>query len=173
MVDIINRAYNDQHGTMFTSVIPTNIFGPHDNYSLTDGHVIPALIHKCYQAKVEGKPLPVYGSGKALRQFIFSEDLAKLIIWTMREYNETEPIILSVDEADEISIKEAVEAVVKAADFRGKVEYDTSMPDGQFKKTASNAKLRKYLPDFEFTPFHEAIKTSFDWFADNYKTARK
>ena len=78
-----------------------------------------------------------------------------------------------MDESDEISIKEAAEAVVEAMEFKGEVVFDTTKSDGQFKKTASNLKLRSYLPEFHFTPFKEAIQTSCDWFVNNYETARK
>lgn len=84
-----------------------------------------------------------------------------------------DPIILSVDEKDEISIKDAFDAVLKAFDYKGEVVADTSKADGQYKKTASNNKLRKYLPSFEFTPFEQAIGESVKWFQENYETARK
>ncbi|CAG0890908.1 unnamed protein product [Cyprideis torosa] len=77
------------------------------------------------------------------------------------------------DESDEISIRDAVTSVVEAMEFSGEIIQDTSKSDGQFKKTASNAKLRKYLPDFTFTPFKEAIKETTDWFTQNYEMARK
>ncbi|KAI6187620.1 GDP-L-fucose synthase [Aphelenchoides besseyi] len=165
MIDVLNRGYAQDHGRKYTSIIPCNVFGPHDNYELTNAHVIPALIHKAYIASRDGSPLHLFGSGKPLRQFIYSMDLAKLILWVTREYNEIEPIILSVDEKDEISIKDAFDA--------GEIVHDTSKADGQFKKTASNAKLRKYLPDFEFTSFEKAIDESVQWFRENYETARK
>ncbi|XP_077798484.1 GDP-L-fucose synthase isoform X6 [Macaca mulatta] len=117
--------------------------------------------------------LTVWGTGKPRRQFIYSLDLAQLFIWVLREYNEVEPIILSVGEEDEVSIKEAAEAVVEAMDFHGEVTFDTSKSDGQFKKTASNSKLRTYLPDFRFTPFKQAVKETCAWFTDNYEQARK
>ncbi|KAI5090220.1 hypothetical protein C0J45_20355, partial [Silurus meridionalis] len=153
MVDVYNRACFQQYGRRYTSVIPTNIFGPHDNFSIEDGHVLPALIHKTYKAKRDGTALEVWGSGRGLRQFIFSVDLARLCVWVLREYDEIEPIILSVGEEDEMSIKDVVDAIVKAFDFTGPVIYDTSKSDGQMKKTASNGKLRRYLPNFTFTPF--------------------
>ncbi|CAL1283765.1 unnamed protein product [Larinioides sclopetarius] len=95
LIDIQNRAYHAQHGCNFTSVIPTNVFGPFDNFNLEDGHVLPGLIHKTYEAKKNGTPLTIWGSGKPLRQFIYSNDLARLIVWVLREYNEINPIILS------------------------------------------------------------------------------
>ncbi|KAK6053807.1 hypothetical protein COOONC_08685 [Cooperia oncophora] len=156
----------------YTSVIRCNVFGPHDNYNLQSAHVLPALIHKTYVAKKEGKPLEVFGTGKPLRQFIYSLDLARLFIWVLRSYEEVDPIILSVSEEDEVTIADAVKAIVKAFDFKGEVKFDTTKADGQLKKTASNAKLRKYLPDFRFTPFEEAVKASVDWFVENHESAR-
>ncbi|XP_006797943.1 GDP-L-fucose synthase [Neolamprologus brichardi] len=170
---VLYRAYLQQHGRCYTAVIPTNVFGPHDNFSIEDGHVLPGLIHKAYIAQKEGKPLVVWGSGTPRRQFIYSLDLARLFLWVLREYPEVEPIILSVGEEDEVSIKEAAEAVVGALGFKGEVVFDTSKADGQFKKTASNAKLCRYLPDFTFTPFNQALKETCDWFVANYDTARK
>ncbi|XP_046497771.1 GDP-L-fucose synthase isoform X1 [Equus quagga] len=173
MIDVQNRAYFQQHGCTFTAVIPTNVFGPHDNFNIEDGHVLPGLIHKVHLAKSSGSALTVWGTGKPRRQFIYSLDLARLFIWVLREYNEVEPIILSVGEEDEVSIQEAAEAVVEAMDFHGDVTFDTTKSDGQFKKTASNGKLRAYLPDFRFTPFKQAVKETCAWFTDNYEQARK
>jgi GDP-L-fucose synthase len=173
MIDVQNKAYAQQYGCKFTSVIPTNIYGPHDNYHLEDSHVIPGLIHKIYNAKKAGTDLTVMGTGKPLRQFIFSHDLAKLMVWTLTDYHEISPIILSVGEADEVSIKDVVEMIAEAADFKGTLIFDTTKSDGQFKKTASNAKLMSILPDFKFTPMKEGIRQSVEWFVANYDTARK
>lgn len=173
MIDVQNRAYHAQHGCQYTSVVPTNVFGPYDNFNLEDGHVLPGLIHKAHVAQKENQPFVIWGTGSPRRQFIYSLDLARLMIWVLREYNEIDPIILSVGEEDEVSIKEAADAVLKAMDFKGEVIQDTSKSDGQFKKTASNAKLRKYLPDFKFTDFNYAVKETCDWFLQNYETARK
>ncbi|KAI5616062.1 hypothetical protein C0J50_8557, partial [Silurus asotus] len=173
MIDVHNRACFQQYGRRYTSVIPTNILGPHDNFSIENGHVLPALIHKAYKAKRDGTALEVWGSGRGLRQFIYSVDLARLCVWALREYDEIEPIILTVGEEDEISIKTAVDVIVEAFGITGPVIYDTSKPDGQLKKTANNAKLRRYLPKFTFTPFHIAVKETCDWLAANYDIARK
>ncbi|CAK0907175.1 unnamed protein product [Prorocentrum cordatum] len=173
MVDVLNHCYKDQYDLNYTSVIPTNIYGEFDNYSIDDGHVIPGLIHKCYIAKRDGTDLTIWGSGSPLRQFIYSKDLAWLTVWTLRNYDSVEPIILSVDEEAEVSIKFVAEAIAKAMDFQGKVVCDTSKADGQHKKTASNKKLRSFLPDHKFTPFEEGIKKSVDWFVANYETCRK
>ncbi|XP_052807448.1 GDP-L-fucose synthase-like [Mya arenaria] len=173
MIDVLNKGYNSMHGCEFTSVIPTNVYGPNDNFDLEDGHVLPGLINKAYCAERDGTEFVIWGTGAPRRQFIYSRDLARLMIWVLREYKEIDPIILSVSEAEEVSIKDAAMSVLKACDFKGKVTFDASKSDGQFKKTASNNKLRKYLPDFKFTPFDQAIKETVDWFVQNYETARK
>lgn len=173
MIDVLNRCYHEQYGCNFTSIIPTNIYGPHDNYHLEDSHVIPGLIHKFYLAKKHGTPMTVMGSGKPLRQFIYSEDLARLTLWVLRDYQERDPIILSVGEEDEVSIADVAKMIAEAMDFRGELVFDTTKADGQFKKTASNAKLRRYLPDYRFMPMRDAIQRSVDWFVANYETCRK
>ena len=173
MIDISNKVYHEQYNCNFTSIIPTNIFGENDNYNLQDSHVIPGLIHKCYLAQLNNEPFVIKGTGLPLRQFIYSQDLAKLILWTLEEYNEIEPIILSVNESEEISIKEVVNNIVKEFDFKGSIIWDINYSDGQYKKTASNKKLLKYLPEFQFTPFNKAIKSSVKWFKQNYSKIRK
>ncbi|XP_071383958.1 GDP-L-fucose synthase-like isoform X2 [Centroberyx affinis] len=172
MIDVQNRAYFQQYGHRYTAVIPTNVFGPHDNFNIENGHVLSALVNKTYKAKKDGTPVNVWGSGSPRRQFIYSLDLGRLIVWVLREYNEVDPIILSVGEEEEVSIKEAVEMIAQSLDFKGKMLFDTTMSDGQMKKTASNAKLRRYLPNFTFTPLQEAIKMTCDWFLANYDIAR-
>ncbi|XP_069813082.1 GDP-L-fucose synthase [Dendropsophus ebraccatus] len=173
MIDVQNRAYHQQHGCNFTAVIPTNVFGPYDNFNIEDGHVLPGLIHKVYLAKENGSALSIWGTGKPRRQFIYSLDLARLFIWVLREYDEVDPIILSVGEEDEVSIKEAAESIVSAMAFKGEIIFDSTKSDGQFKKTASNSKLRKYRPDFTYTPFKQAVQETCDWFNANYEQARK
>lgn len=173
MVDVQNRLYRQQYGDNFTAVIPTNIFGPWDNYNIELGHVIPGLIHKCYNAMKNNQDFVIWGDGTPLRQFIYSADLARLFLWVLDNYNEPDPIILSVDEKDEVSIKDIALMVAEAMNFKGRIVFDTTKANGQFKKTASNAKLRKCLPNFKFTPMKKALKESVDWFVNNYEIARK
>uniref|UniRef100_A0A8C0L2G3 GDP-L-fucose synthase n=1 Tax=Canis lupus dingo TaxID=286419 RepID=A0A8C0L2G3_CANLU len=159
MIDVQNRAYFQQHGCTFTAVIPTNVFGPHDNFNIEDGHVLPGLIHKVHLAKSSGSALTVWGTGKPRRQFIYSLVCAR---WGRPDLAAGPPL-LAVGEEDEVSIQEAAEAVVEAMDFHGEVTFDTTKSDGQFKKTASNGKLRTYLPDFRFTPFKQGEPPVLPW----------
>ena len=148
--------------------------GPDKLFCISEqGHVISSLINKAYLAKKNGTPFEIWGTGAPLRQFIYSLDLAKLTVWVLREYQEIDPIILATDEADEVSIKDVAMMVLEASDFKGEVKFLTDKADGQFKKTASNLKLRKYLPEFEFVPIKQAIQETVEWFEKNYDTARK
>jgi len=171
MLDVQSRAYNEQYGTNYVCVIPTNIYGPNDNFDIQNGHVLPSLIHKCYLAKQNNTDLEVWGSGKPLREFIYSEDVGKLTEWALGNYEEEEPIIFST--SNEISIGNVVEIVVNCIDFKGKVIFDKEKPDGQFRKPSDNSKLKSYLPDFKFTSIEEGIKKSVEWFMENYRIIRK
>jgi len=173
MIDVMNRCYKEEYGCNFTSVVPTNIYGPHDNYSIENGHVVPGLIHKCYLAKKNGTPFEVWGTGSPLRQFIYSGDLAALTVWVLRDYDSTDPIILSVPEEKEVTIKDVALMIRDAMKFEGEVKFLTDKADGQYKKTACNDKLAGLRPDFEFTPFSTAVAETVTWFKGNYETCRK
>jgi len=171
MADIQIRAYREQYGVKYTSVIPCNIYGPNDNFSLEHGHVIPMLMHKLYLAQQRNEDFVVWGSGKPLREFIFSKDVAKLAEWALHNYDESEPIIFST--SNEISIMDLVDLLVTEFEFKGKVIFDDSKPDGQFRKPSDNSKLKSYLPNFEFTSIEDGIKETVYWFQENYDRARK
>lgn len=171
MLEVQSRAYRKQYGVNYICVVPTNIYGPNDNFSLEGGHVVPSLIHKCYLAKKNGTPLTIWGSGNPLREFVYSEDMGQLINWATDNYEEESPIIFS--NSDEISIKELVQAVVEAYDFSGDIIFDKTKPEGQHRKPTDNSKLRSYLPDFEFAPIREGVKKTVDWFVENYEGCRK
>ena len=171
MSDIQIRAYREQYKLNYTSVIPCNIYGPNDNFSLEHGHVIPMLMHKLYLAQQNNTDFVVWGSGKPLREFIFSKDVAKLAEWALHNYNESEPIILST--SNEISIKDLVDLLVNEFEFKGKVIFDDSKPDGQYRKPSDNNKLKSYLPNFQFTSIENGIKETIKWFKENYETTRK
>lgn len=171
MVEVQIRAYREQYGLAYKSVIPTNIYGINDNYSIENGHVIPSLIHKCYLAKENGSDLVIWGSGKPKREFIYNKDVAYLSRWVLDNYNEDEPIILSTSQ--EISISDLVDIIVEIMDFRGNVVYDKSKPDGQMRKPSDNSKIVHYLPNYKFTDIYVGLTETITDFVANYDTIRK
>jgi len=173
MLEVHSKAYQEQYDSNFICVIPTNIYGDHDNYSLEDGHVIPSLIHKCYNSIQNNEDFVVRGTGKPLRQFIHSLDLAKLMLWSLESYEKKDPIILSVDPEDEVSIESIATIIAKTYDYEDRLVFDDSFSDGQFKKTADNTLLRSYLPDYEFIKIEDGLSKTIQWFIDNYDHVRK
>jgi GDP-L-fucose synthase len=171
MVDIQIRSYKEQYGLSYKSVIPTNIYGPNDNYDIINGHVIPSLIHKCYLARENKTDFTIWGSGNSLREFIFSKDVAKLTEWVLENYEEDEPIILSTSE--EISIKDVVGIITDLMNYKGNVIWDTSKPDGQFRKPSDNTKIKNYLPNYIFTSIYDGLKQTIEYFEKNYNIIRK
>ena len=171
MSDIQISAYNQQFGTKFFSVIPTNVYGPNDNFHLENGHVIPSLIHRCYLAKLNNTNLDIWGSGKPLREFIFSRDVADLCSKLLLCYNDTTPVILSTSE--EISIHDLVMLICDKMKFKGSIRFDSTKPDGQYKKSSTNKKLLSIINDYKFTPIDQGIEESIEFFCQNYNTVRK
>ena len=164
------RAYNEQYGTNYSCVIPCNIYGPNDNFSLDDGHVIPSLIHKCHLAKQQGVPFEVRGTGAPLRQFIYSEDLANLILESIGVLKRENVIIAS---EDEYSIKDVATLIAQEYNYLDNMVFNSTYSDGQYKKTASCAKMRSLFPDFKFTPIHIGIQRAVEFFIFENAHCRK
>ena len=141
MADVQIRAYREQYGLNYTSIIPSNIYGPNDNFSLEHGHVMPMLIHKLYLAKQNKTDFVVWGTGKPLREFIYSKDIAKISEWVLENYEGEEPLIISGDE--EISIKDLALTIAKVLDYKGEIRFDSSKPDGTPRKLMDSTRLNK------------------------------
>jgi len=171
MVDIQTKSYNEQYGTKYFCVIPTNVYGPKDNYNLENSHVLPAMIHKCYNAIVENKDWVLWGDGKPLREFIYSKDIANICDILIDKYKETEPIILST--SIEISIKDLAHMVAKIMGYKKNIIWDTTKPSGQYRKPSDNSKLKSIIGDFKFTKIEIGLEETIDYFIKNYKTIRK
>lgn len=171
MLEVQSRAYRAQWGLDYVVAIPTNIFGPHDNFNLVEGHVVPALIHKTFIAKETKSNLTVWGSGKPLREFIYSKDVATLTLWMLENYSESEPLILT--SGKEIAINQLVTTVTTEMGFKGDIHFDETKPDGQFRKPSSNSALLEKLSDFQFTSLDLGIKKTVEWFESNYPAVRK
>ncbi len=171
MIDVQSRAYRKEYGCNFITAVGTNIYGPNDNFDLQNSHVLPALIYKCFLAKKNNKDFDIWGSGQPLREFVLSDDIAKLSLWALDNYEEESPIIFT--SGIETSIKDVVNILVRSMDFKGNVIFDSSKPDGQLRKPSDATKIKKYHPDFVFTPVEEGIATSVAWFQKNYPNIRK
>jgi GDP-L-fucose synthase len=172
MLDILSKSYRDQYRDNFVCVIPCNVYGKYDNFSLDDGHVIPSLIHRAYLSKRDGTNFLVKGSGKPLRQFIYSEDLAKLLMSVLFDRDdERDNLILS--SSKEYSIREVSEMIAVAFGIQDRIVFCEEYEDGQFRKTASNDRFYKKFPDFVFRDMEQCIFEISSWFTKNYEQVRK
>ncbi|MHA2039648.1 MAG: GDP-L-fucose synthase family protein [Promethearchaeota archaeon] len=168
MLDVQSRSYRKQFGCNFITAIPNNLFGNNDNYHLNDSHVIPAIMHKMYKAKTDVK---LWGDGNQLREFTYSQDLAKILLFLIENYNDEDPI--NVGNTQEHSIKSIAIKIKKFMNFQGQIIWDTSKPAGQFRKPSSNSKLLKLgWKQNNFTDFDLALQKSCDWFIENYPNVR-
>ena len=168
LLEIQCKCYNQQYNTNYICIIPTNIYGPFDNFNLEDSHVIPGLIHRCYLATQKNEPFIVRGTGKPLRQFIYSVDLAKVIMEILLHYNSNESIIISPKE--EYSILSVAEMINNH--FNNELITCPEYSDGQYRKTADNSKLLSFLPNFEFTDLLVGISETVKWFKKEYPNIR-
>jgi len=136
------EAYKDQYGSNFISAMPTNLFGRNDNYDANNSHVLPALIRKFHEAKVNNKKyVTIWGSGKPLREFMHVDDLAEALLLVMNKYNESE--FINIGTGQEISIKELALLIKEIVGFKGELRTDTSTPDGTPRKLLDISKLNK------------------------------
>lgn len=135
------EAYRRQYGCDFISAMPTNLYGPNDNYDLQSSHVLPALIRRFHEAKVAGAAqVNCWGTGSPLREFLFVDDLAKACVLLMRTYSDAQ--FINVGSGEEVSIRALSESVARAIGFKGEVAWDTSKPDGTPRKVMDSSRLR-------------------------------
>lgn len=133
-------AYRDQYGCNFISVMPTNLYGPNDNYDLTNSHVLPALIRKMHEAKVRGEnKVIVWGTGAPMREFLHADDLADACLYLMNRYNE--PGLVNIGVGDDISIRDLAYLIKDIVGFEGTITFDSSKPDGTPRKLMDVSKL--------------------------------
>jgi GDP-L-fucose synthase len=158
----ICQAYNKQYGTNFICAIPTNVYGPNDNFDSNNSHVIPALIRKFYEAKIKGEQsLTIWGTGKPKREFIYADDIADASVFLMKHYNGSK--VVNVGFGKEISIQELVFCIKDIAGFEGDIEFDTSKPDGAPRKILDSSRLAK-LGWRARTSLSEGIKKTYEWY---------
>jgi GDP-L-fucose synthase len=139
------QAYRQEHGFNCVYVIPTNLYGPGDNFDLETSHVIPAIIRKCLEAKAEGRDeVVLWGTGNPTREFLYVEDAAEGIVLALERYEEAEPINLGTQE--EVSIRELAAMIAQATEFAGGFVWDSSKPDGQPRRSIEASRARIALP---------------------------
>lgn len=161
------QAYNRQHGTNFISVMPTNLYGPGDNFDLQTSHVLPALIHKFHTAKVNSQPyVEIWGTGTPRREFLYVDDLADASLFLMQKYNDSD--IINIGTGKDISIKELALLVKEIVGYRGELKFDPSKPDGTMQKLLDISKLEA----LGWTPgvsLREGIALTYKWFINSCK----
>lgn len=149
-------AYRDQYGCNFISAMPTNLYGPNDNYDLKTSHVLPALIRKFHEAKVEKKPfVEVWGTGSPRREFLHVDDLADACLFLMENYNE--PGFVNVGTGVDVTIKELAEMIREIVGYEGEIRWDTSKPDGTPRKLMEVSKLGRMGWEVK-TSFYQGLK---------------
>ena len=174
------ESYDRQYGTDYRSVMPTNLYGPGDNYHPENSHVIPALLRRFHEAKLSGTDtITIWGTGKALREFLHVDDMARASIHVMNlpleEYRAvTDPRLthINVGSGVDCSIAELVSTIGEVTGFEGKIEYDTSKPDGAPRKLMDNTKLRNlgWQPQISLK---EGLQDAYQWYVDNIDSARR
>jgi GDP-L-fucose synthase len=152
----------------WVSVIPTNVYGRHDNFHLEEGHMIPAMIHRAYLANKNKEKMVIWGDGSPLRQIIYSDDLAKLILWSLENWEDEEPFMAI--NPNEITILEIAKEICKNFNINDDdLIFDSEKPKGQHRKpAASNAPS-----EFKFTELSDGITETINWFLENYPNVRK
>ena len=161
------QSFNEQYKTNFISVMPTNLFGPNDNFDLETSHVVPALIRKFHEAKSgKKKKVILWGSGNAYREFLYVDDLAYACIFLMQKYNDSETI--NIGKGRDITIHALAQLVKKIVGFKGRINWDRSKPDGTPRKKLDISKLQKlgWKPQTSLT---EGIKITYRWYLENHK----
>ncbi|NRD76952.1 GDP-L-fucose synthase [Bacillus sp. BRMEA1] len=159
------QSYNRQYGTKYISVMPTNLYGPNDNFDLHTSHVLPALIRKFHEAKESNAPfVEVWGTGTPKREFLYSDDLAEACVYLMDHYSGSE--IVNIGVGEDLPIKELAEKIKDVVEYTGEIQFDTSKPDGTPRKLVDVTKLHS-LGWKATTSLEEGLKKAYQWFLNN------
>jgi GDP-L-fucose synthase len=164
MLLVQSQAYRQQYGFNAIYLLQVNLYGPGDNFNPEYSHVIPALIRKVLDAKAKGeKKIVAWGSGRATREFLYVEDAAEGIVLATEKYNKPEPVNLGA--GFEISIKDLAELICELAGFDGRIEWDTSKPDGQPRRRLDTSRAEKEFGFTAKTDFREGLRKTIEWYA--------
>ena len=161
------KYFKRQYGDNFISCMPTNLYGPNDNFDLKNSHVLPALIRKFHEAKVNGKDVvEVWGTGTPLREFIYVDDMAAACVFLMENYDGEQHV--NIGTGEEVSIRQLSETVKEVVGFEGELVFNTDMPDGTPRKLTTVDKLHG-LGFIHKVSLNEGIRMAYEWFLENYK----
>lgn len=164
------QAYSQQYGARFISLMPTNLYGPGDNFDLKNSHVLPALVRKFIDAQEQGKPeVVLWGTGTPQREFLFVDDLAEATIWAMNNYEDNQ--WLNVGTGVDCTIAEVASAIADIVGYQGKIVYDTTKPDGMPRKLLDVTKINS-LGWKARTSLHEGLEKTIAWYKEHRHEAR-
>jgi GDP-L-fucose synthase len=156
--------FNRQYGTNFIGVMPTNLYGPNDNFDLETSHVLPAMIRKCHEAKVSNKrEVVIWGTGSPRREFLHVDDLADACLYLMVNYDGRE--IVNIGVGEDLTIRELAEMIAGVIGFKGKLRFDTSKPDGTPQKLLDVSRLNNLGWQAKIS-LEEGIRRTYDWYLD-------
>lgn len=165
------QSYNKQYGTNFISAAPANSYGPNDNYNISDSHLIPALILRFHEAKINNKDeVVIWGTGKPRREAMYVDDLADACIFLMQKYDSSE--IVNVGTGKDMTVKEIAKFIKEAVGFNGKMVFDATKPDGAMRKLLDVSKINS-LGWKSKTDFEEGIKSTYHWFVNTRSQGKK
>lgn len=161
------KFFKRQYGDNFISCMPTNLYGSNDNFDLKNSHVLPALIRKFHEAKVNNSEIvEVWGTGTPLREFLYVDDMADACVFLMENYDREQHV--NIGTGEEVSIRELAETVKKVVGFEGELVFNTDMPDGTPRKLTTVDKLHELGWKHKIN-LNEGIKLAYNWFLENYK----
>jgi GDP-L-fucose synthase len=155
------RAYRKQYGCDYISAMPTNLYGPGDNFDLQSSHVIPALVAKAHVAKRDGTEIPVWGSGSPRREFLYVDDLADAVVFLMKHYSDEEHV--NVGYGSDVTIREVAEHIARAVGVESRLRFDATKPDGMPRKLLDSGKLLAmgWRPD---TALDVGLRQTYEWY---------
>ncbi len=166
-LDVQTRLLWQQYGCEYSSITPVTMYGPNDNWDLDEGHVVGSLIHKCFLAKQQDKSLEVWGTGNAVRQFVYSCDVARVLLEALDSFHGPETTVVAPDTS--ITIRDLANLVAQAMKFNGPIVFDSTQPEGELVRIMKSNRFSDRFPNFSFTSLREGLKTTVEWFCTNYE----
>ena len=164
------KFYKMQYGDDFISCMPTNLYGPYDNYDLSNSHVMPAMIRKVHEAKVNNAPtVELWGTGTPLREFLYSDDMADACVYLLENYSGVQHV--NIGTGKEVTIRQLAETVKATVGYEGEIVWNSSMPDGTPRKLTNVDKLHA-IGWTHKVELEEGVKLAYEWFRDNVDSAR-